>query len=210
MTPSSPAGSPPTPDTTPSLADVLRYLAGAAQLMAGNKAGLTKLDLSADGFWGSFFSIAVALPALALSWIAYETAEPADVPKVGTALAYGAHAFADIAGWLLPILVLMAIAKWIGFSRKIVPLVVATNWGGALVTWAAVPYWLLILAFGQSELVLALGLGISLASIALMVRLTATSIGGDVATAIGIVLLMIVTSLVTYGAVMDVTGVTLI
>ncbi|TIU19672.1 MAG: transporter, partial [Mesorhizobium sp.] len=53
-------------------------LAGAWRLMFGKADGLRMLDLSADGFWNSFFGIVVALPALIVGWvgIANEIGDP--------------------------------------------------------------------------------------------------------------------------------------
>jgi hypothetical protein len=56
----------------------------------------------------------------------------------------------------------------------------------------------------------ALGYLVGLASIVLTVRLAATALGRDLPAGLAIVMLMIVTSLLSYGAVMDLTGVTLI
>lgn len=207
MTSSSPAGSPPTPEPAPRLDEVLRSLTGAAQLMAGRTEGLQRLDLSADGFWTSFFAMVVALPPAVLSWMEYETVERADAPaRSGDAFVYLAHALADLLAWILPVILLMLIAKRIGFSRKIVPLVVATNWGGALLAWAMAPYWLLVMAAGNSGAMAALGLAATAVSVALTFRLTATALGNDTPAAAGIVILMVLSSLVSYGVVMDVTG----
>ena len=211
MTSSLPAGSPPTPDTTPSLAEVLQYFAGSAQLMAGKAEGLRRLDLSADGFWSSFFAMVVAAPPLALSWIEYESSERAShLTDAGPTLIYAAHALADALSWVLPVLVLMLVARPIGFSRKIVPLVVATNWGGALLAWVFAPYWLLLYATGPNPVMDGIGYAVGLGSIVLTIRLAASAIGRDLPAAIAVVALMIVTSLLAYGAVMDVTGVALI
>lgn len=178
--------------------------------MLGRPEGLRRLDLSPDGFWTSFFAIPVALPPTALSWIAYESLpHPAAAVPVGWALVYGAHALADLLGWLLPVVVLMSTARWIGFSRKIVPLVIATNWGGALMTWAIAPYWLVLIATGDGGVAAALGLLVSIASIVLTVRLVSTAIGRDLSAAVAIVMLMIVATLVATGAVSDLTGVPL-
>ena len=57
MKPSFPAGSPPTPDFVPSLAELLRYFTGILRLMQGKRDGLQRLNLSADGFWASFGAI---------------------------------------------------------------------------------------------------------------------------------------------------------
>ncbi|MER9338061.1 hypothetical protein NKJ06_29550, partial [Mesorhizobium sp. M0293] len=44
-------------------------LTGAWRLMLGKTDGLRLLDLSADGFWNSFFAIVVAAPALLVGWV---------------------------------------------------------------------------------------------------------------------------------------------
>ncbi|SKA03857.1 hypothetical protein [Consotaella salsifontis] len=195
----------------PRLPEVLRYFSATARMMAGRPDGLKALDLSADGFWASFAALPISLPPLALSWIEYESAERTQVAVdagLGTVLA--AHFVADVLSWLLPVLILMMIARPIGFSRKIVPLVIATNWGGALLAWAMVPYWLLVMALGEGPTLGLLGIVATIASLTLTVRLAAVAIGGDILAAIGIVTLMVISSLVSYGAVMDVTGVPLI
>ncbi|KQT44459.1 hypothetical protein ASG43_14030 [Aureimonas sp. Leaf454] len=212
MTPSSPAGSPQTPDRTPDLAEILTYFHGAALLMAGKPEGLKRLDLSADGFWTSFTAILVAAPPVALSWIEFEAVErEAGLAGLASpAAAYGAHALADILAWILPIVILMLAARPLGLTRKIAPLVIATNWGGALLAWALTPYWLLIFVLGNGPASEALGLAATVATILLTARLTSTAIGRDLSVACGVVALMIVSTLVAYGAVMDVTGIPLL
>ncbi|MBB4002716.1 hypothetical protein GGR03_001791 [Aurantimonas endophytica] len=211
MKPSSPAGLPPAPDLVPSFDDVLRYFSGALLLMSGKSEGLRRLDLSADGFWQSFSAIVVALPPIALSWIEYEAVErDGPVAETGAVTIYAAHALADVTGWLLPIIVLMLAAKHVGYSKKIVPVVVATNWGGALLAWAFAPYWMLLLLLGTSEATALLGVLVSLASIGLTVRLIYVATGKDIGGASAVTALMVVCSLVSYGAVMDLTGVPLV
>ena len=211
MTRSSPAGSPPTPEPASSSGEVLRSLSGAAHLMAGRREGLGRLDLSADGFWTSFFAMVVALPPVALSWMEYETVKrPEAAGESAGVVVYLAHALADVLAWILPVILLMLVAKPIGFGRKIVPIVVATNWGAALLAWAMAPYWLLVMATGDNGVMAALGLLATIASIVLTFRLIATAIGQDAPAAVGVVILMFVSSLLAYGVVMDVTGVPLI
>ncbi|MEF2551934.1 hypothetical protein VQ042_11280 [Aurantimonas sp. A2-1-M11] len=212
MKPSSPAGLPPTPDLVPSVDHVLSFFSGAALLMAGRAEGLKRLDLSADGFWQSFSAMIVALPPIALSWLEFEISAPLTGTAAGRGMVavYGAHALADFLAWTLPILILMMVAKRVGYSRKIVPLVVATNWGGALLAWVFAPYWLLMLAFGPGSALSALGALVTIASIALTVRLIFMATGKDLAGAAIITIGMIVISLISYGAVMDLTGIRLI
>lgn len=212
MTPSSPAGSPQTPDRVPDPAEVLGYFRGAALLMSGREEGLKRLDLSADGFWTSFTAILVAAPPVALSWIEFETAEQQSgiATSAGPVAIYLAHALADLVAWILPVVVLMLVARPLGLSRKIVPLVVATNWGGALLAWALTPYYILIFLIGNNEASAMLGLAATVATIILTARLASTAIGRDMSVAAGVVVLMIVSTLVAYGAVMDITGIPLL
>jgi hypothetical protein len=53
----------------PSAENIQLYLTGAWRMMLGKADGLRLLDLSADGFWNSFFAIAIALPPLTVSWV---------------------------------------------------------------------------------------------------------------------------------------------
>nr|WP_245396335.1 hypothetical protein [Jiella sonneratiae] len=179
--------------------------------MAGKPEGLRRLDLSADGFWQSFASVIVAMPPLALSWLAYElSGGHAPTGERSGVVIYGAHAFADILAWLLPVFILMIVARRIGYSKKIVPLVVAFNWGGALLSWAVVPYWVVIILFGPNEATALLGLLVTIATVTLTVRLLYFALGRDFPAAVAITVMMVVAYLMSYGAVMDVTGVPLV
>lgn len=211
MKPSLPAGSPPSPDFLPSLPEIARYFTGAARLMAGYRDGLDRLDLSADGFWRSFAAIIVALPPTVLSWLEFERVERAGLAAGGhETTAYAAHALADLTAWLLPILVMMTAARHLGFTRKIVPFVIATNWGGALLTWAFSPFFLLLMFTGPNAAMQLLGILISAASIVLTVRLIVQATGSDVPFSIAIVTMMVISSLLSYGAVSDLLQVPLV
>ena len=211
MKPSSPAGLPPTSDLVPDLSDIMRFFTGTAMMIAGRSDGLRRLDLSADGFWQSFSAMIVALPPAAISWVEFETMErTGPAPEAGAVAIYGAHALADFLAWVLPVFVLMMVARRIGYGKKIVPLVVATNWGGAFLSWLFAPYWALVLLFGPGETTKIVGALVTLASIALTVRLIFVALGKDFVGALGVAVLMVVATLMSYGAVMDVTGVALV
>ena len=49
--------------------DIQKYLYGAWQLLLGRREGMKLLDLSADGFWNSFYAIVLALPAMFVGWV---------------------------------------------------------------------------------------------------------------------------------------------
>ncbi|ALN71997.1 MULTISPECIES: hypothetical protein [unclassified Aureimonas] len=194
----------------PSLAEIVRYFTGAARLMAGRRDGLALLDLSADGFWRSFAALVVALPPTVLAWLEYETVErPPFSPHPGRLAIYGAHALADVTAWLLPILLLASFARPLGFSRKMVPLVVATNWGGALLAWIFSPFFVLLLLAGSSDVTALIGLFVAIASIVLTVRLVANATVTELPLSVAIVTMMVFVSLLSYAAVSDLFGVTL-
>lgn len=192
----------------PSLAEIARYFTGAARLMAGRRDGLSLLDISADGFWRSFAALVVALPPTVLSWLEYESVErPPFSGHLGRFSTYGAHALADLTAWLLPILIMASFARLLGFSRKMVPFVVATNWGGAFLAWVFSPFFLLLLLTGPSDLTALLGLVVAIASIVLSVRLIANATGTDIPMSVAIVTMMVFVSLLSYAAVSDLVGV---
>lgn len=210
MTDSYPAGSPQTPRSAPDLSEVLNNFSGAWALMMGRKDGMHRLDVSADGFYRSFSAILVAMPALILSWVEFEAGSRSDqTGNVSTAQAFVAHLVADLLAWMLPILILVLVAKRIGWGRKVSPLVVATNWGAALITWLFAPYLALVLLVGMGPNLAMIGAVCSLASLVLTARLCRTILH-DWPTAIFLTVAMLATGLLSYGVVMDLTGVPLI
>ena len=66
----------------PSFAEIQRYLTGAWRMMNGRPDGIRLLDITADGFWNSFFAIAVALPAMFAGWVTIANAWAAADPMV--------------------------------------------------------------------------------------------------------------------------------
>ncbi|WP_102961011.1 hypothetical protein [Mangrovicella endophytica] len=195
----------------PRLDEVLRYFSASWRMMLGHADGLRGLDLTADGFWTSFSALVVALPPIALSWIASESLQPADASRLaGPLTVYAAHAAADLTAWLLPVLILMMLARPLGMTRTIVPIVVAGNWGSALLSWATAPYWVLMMLFGAGEGMLLLSSLMTLAMVVLTARLLFVATDRDYSAAIAITALMVVASLLSYAAVGDVTGIELI
>ncbi|MEN3793616.1 hypothetical protein [Fulvimarina sp. MAC3] len=192
------------------MSEVLNNFSGVWALMMGRKGGMSRLDVSADGFYRSFSAIPVALPALFLSWLEFEASSRSDqTGNVSATQAFGAHLFADLFAWILPIVILILVAKRIGWSRKVSPLVVATNWGSALIAWGFAPYFALVLLIGMGPNLAIVGALFSLGSLILTARLC-RSILDDWPTAIFLTAAMLATGLLSYGVVMDLTGVPLI
>ena len=125
--------------------EIQRNLAGAWRLMTGRADGLRLLDLSADGFWDSFMAIPVALPALAIGWIV--SANGLVDGESGRLSIVLTLAIVDLVVWIAPLIVFVVAAPQLGLSDRVSQLVVAYNWGEALMSWLALPVVLFALSF---------------------------------------------------------------
>lgn len=124
----------------PSAEDIQLYLTGAWRMMLGKADGLRLLDLSADGFWNSFFAIVIALPPLAVSWVGAANDLSQLSADFGSKFSIVARlAVIDLATWILPLVALAAIVSRVGLADRFVHLVVSGNWASALFIWGTVP-----------------------------------------------------------------------
>jgi hypothetical protein len=154
--------------------DIQRYLTGAWQLMMGKREGVALLDVSADGFWNSFFAIAIALPALIVGWVGTANEIGADPAAAASRLSYLLRlALIDIGAWILPLVGLAFVASTAGIRDRFVHYVIASNWSSAILAWLMLPAALLRLVTpSNSDLALTLSLGLFLLSMVLSWRLT--------------------------------------
>lgn len=137
----------------PSLDDIFRYFWGVWKMMLGRKEGLTYLDISAEGFWSSFYAIAIALPPLFANWVSYAADLTAGREEAGLRFAIVTRAaIAEIAAWVIPLVIIGLLARRIGIAKRYAAFVIATNWGSALISWIFAPITLLRLFFpGQLD-----------------------------------------------------------
>jgi hypothetical protein len=130
----------------PDAGTIQRSLAGAWRLMTGKSDGLRLLDISVDGFWDSFFAIAVALPALLVGWMLAADQVAADPLVADSRLSLVLKlALIDLAVWIVPIAGFVAVAGPAGLGPRVTQLVVAYNWGEALFAWITLPVALVFL-----------------------------------------------------------------
>lgn len=156
----------------PSGDEIQTYLAGAWRLMMGKPDGVRALDVSADGFWNSFFAILVAFPALSVSWagLAAELSEEGLGSRYSILLRL---AVIDVVAWVLPLLVLGLVARPAGILDRYPHFVVASNWASALLAWLMLPAGLLnLFAPAASDLNNAVSLVVFIAALVLTWRLT--------------------------------------
>jgi hypothetical protein len=121
--------------------DIQRHLYGAWRLMTGKPDGLRFMDISVDGFWNSFFAIVVALPALLIGWLiaANDVIGMAPDEGRGQLSLLMRLAVIDLGVWVIPIAGFVVLAKPLGLAGRVVHLVVAYNWGEALIGWLTLP-----------------------------------------------------------------------
>lgn len=171
-------------------------LAGAWRLMFGKADGLRLLDLSADGFWNSFFAIIVAAPALIVGWvgIANEIGDPdAFAGRLGMLIRL---ATVDLGSWVLPLVVLALVAPRAGIGGRFVHYVVASNWTSAIIAWLMLPSALLRLFLpSSSEITSLVSLVLFALSMVLTWRMTNATIGKGAAVGTAVFVGMFIASL---------------
>jgi hypothetical protein len=124
----------------PSAENIQLYLTGAWRMMLGKADGLRLLDLSADGFWNSFFAIVIALPPLTVSWVGTANELSQLSTDLGSKFSIVARlATIDLASWILPLVAFAAIVSRVGLADRFVHFVVSGNWASALFIWVTVP-----------------------------------------------------------------------
>ena len=171
-------------------------LAGAWRLMFGKADGLRMLDLSADGFWNSFFAIVVALPALIVGWvgIANEIGDPnAFAGRLSLLIRLATVA---LGSWVLPLVALALVAPRAGIGGRFVHYVVASNWASAIIAWLMLPSALLRLFLPSTNEVSGLmSLLLFALSMVLTWRMTNATIGRGAAIGTAVFVGMFIASL---------------
>lgn len=171
--------------------DIHNGFVGSWRLMFGNSDGLKLLDLSADGFWNSFFAMIVSAPPLFLGWLAYANDLAQTEAAVSRTGLLPRLAVVDGSMWIVPIILLAFAVKPLGISDRFSAYVVASNWGTAVITWLTVPLPILRLFLpGANDAFVLLGLALHIATLVLGWRLTNAAIGRGPGVATGVFVAM--------------------
>lgn len=134
----------------PSPETIFGYLNAVFRMITGRREALNQLDLSADGFWESFWAIIVALPPLCVSWASFAKSMQPEYAMAKGAL-FGVAAATDILGWILPAIAFVLLARRIGLADRMVHYIVASNWGSALFAWFMWPPAMIRLIFPDAQ-----------------------------------------------------------
>ena len=132
----------------PGLDEVLHYLIGIYLLLKQKQEGFGWLDLTLRGLWRSFWAFVWCLPAFAVIWASwrlyYLAGMPADT-RAGFSFFVKLLAI-DIAGWLLPLVLLAVLARPLGYGKYLGIVMTAGNWIAVPFAYAAaVPFALTLL-----------------------------------------------------------------
>ena len=114
----------------PGLDEVLYYLNGIALLLKQKQEGFGWLDLTMRGLVRSFWAFVWCLPAFVVIWVSWRLYYLAGMPADTRA---GFDFFVrlmviDVVGWLLPLVLLLAFARPLGYGRYLSTVVTASNW----------------------------------------------------------------------------------
>lgn len=177
--------------------DIEQYLSGAWRLMLGKADGLRLLDLSADGFWNSFFAILIAAPALTVGWVG--VSDEVALHTVTFAGRFGIVvrlALVDLGAWILPLIAFALVAPRAGVGDRFVHYVVASNWASAIIAWLMLPTALSRMLFpAAQDFTSLLSLGLFGLSMVLTWRMTNATIGKGAAVGSAVFTAMFMVSL---------------
>lgn len=114
----------------PGLDEVFHYLTGIWFLVRQKPEGFRWLDLSWRGLARSFWAFAWVLPALAVIWASWRLYYLGRMPE-GTSAGVGfilKMFVIDVAGWLLPLVLIAVLARPLGYARHLATMIIASNW----------------------------------------------------------------------------------
>lgn len=192
----------------PSAEQIHVQLTGAWRMMLGRADGLRMLDLSADGFWTSFFAIVVALPALFAGWVSLANEMAILAPEGAGRLSIILRlAIVDLSSWILPLVALALVAPRAGIGDRFVHYVVASNWATAIVVWIMLPPSILRFVMPDAaDLSALVSLGLFILTLVFSWRLTNIAIGKGAAVATGVFAAMVGFSLFVLFGMQDLLG----
>jgi hypothetical protein len=183
-------------------------LTASWRMMWGRHEAVRMHDLSADGFWTSFFAIVVALPALIVGWVGIAGELAAFPASFASRFAVVLRlAVVDISAWVLPLVLLAVVAPYAGIRDRFVHYVVAANWGGAIYVWILLPPALIRLFVSEpTDLVTLLAVALFFFTLVLSWRLTNAAIDKGPGMATAVFAGMLTASLVTLFSLQGILG----
>ncbi len=109
----------------PPVDEIRHYVEGAWWLAKGDAGGMAHFDFSADGFWRSFWALAIVAPGYAVL-VADQYARGRD--PVAFWPTFVAESLSYVLGWAAFPIVAIFLARFFDVAERYVPLIVALNW----------------------------------------------------------------------------------
>lgn len=134
-----------------SLNEIGKRFRAVWEIALGDNSKLRLLDISSAGFKASFQAILIALIPSFLGWILVAqniNAMPDDFNRTNILLK---AAFIDLCRWIVPLMLIIAASGLFGIRDRIIPFVIAYNWGKAFLEWLGVPLIVLELIFPRAH-----------------------------------------------------------
>ncbi|MEM1375990.1 MAG: hypothetical protein AAGG69_01240 [Pseudomonadota bacterium] len=137
------------------------------RIVRGDASALNDMDISADGFWRSFWAMAFAFPALFFTWVASAQDLMAQGVVGSLASLIVKEVGIELFAWLLPIFAFALLLPRLGLGNSFTPLIIARNWLTAILSYVVAAVLLaetLIPSAGDGALILLffIVLGVSL------------------------------------------------
>lgn len=175
-----------------------RSLAGLFYLFVKRPEGLTLFDVSSDGFWRSFGAFLWAWPVQCFLWTGMWRAAPDTRPgTAGEVIGFFLTSTGfDIAAWVIPPILLLAVTQLFGLTGLFTRLVVVTNWFGLFSAYVGFfPAAMRYLAPLPDPLFAVLSLVVYALVIGLYFRAIRICLDGEWMTALFITIMMVMTGL---------------
>lgn len=182
----------------PQIEEIGAYIRGLWLLISGDKTGFDWLDISATGVWRSFAAILWCLPAMAVSWGAWRLYYLANMPVGSDAglIFILKLLLVDLATWILPLVLLAALARPLGYGEYLAVIIIATNWLWVPVFYVmAVPAAIRLILPGSEGLTSLLSLILLIAAFTAVFRLMKTITNNQTLLASALSALLILPSL---------------
>lgn len=161
----------------PQIEEVGNYIKGIWLLILGDKSGFDWLDITALGVWRSFAAFLWCLPAMAVGWAAWRLYYLANMPQgAETGLIFILKLlFVDMAMWVVPLVLVAALAKPLGYGELLAPIIITSNWLAVPTVYAmAVPLAIRLVIPNSEGLTSVLSLILLLANFTAIFRLVKT------------------------------------
>jgi len=161
----------------PQIEEVGNYIKGLWLLILGDRSGFDWLDITALGVWRSFAAFLWCLPAMAVGWAAWRLYYLANMPQgAETGLVFIVKLlFVDMAMWVVPLVLVAALAKPLGYAELLAPIIITSNWLAVPTVYAmAVPLAIRLVIPNSEGVTSVLSLILLLANFAAIFRLVKT------------------------------------